>query len=168
VEAQLDEGNFGTSFAAGYMTGAAAIVRDYFAQGFYPSGSRHPASGADPIHDRLGNVSGALVKAALAASSDFAESGIGTQGQNYDDRNLRRTRALDVGAPGGTPVGIIGNSEQGYGRPVLTQVLPLANWSKEFRLHHDGTPFEYPAAGLLAWDSIATGELPLDNTTNTS
>ena len=162
IEAQLDEGNYGTSFAAAYMTGAGAIIRDYFAQGFYPTASRQTA-------DRVPNVSGALVKAALAASADFNEGGLGTQGQDTNERNLRRTRAMDLGTVLGTPIGIMGNSEQGYGRPVLTDVLPLANWSTDFVLHPaSGLPREYPAAGLLVFDAITTGEPLINNTTSTS
>src|SRR5262249_28115545 len=67
------------------------------------------------------------------------------------------------------PIGIWGNSEQGYGRPVLTDVLPLANWSRDFVLHPaSGAPKEYPAAGLLVWDQLSTGEAPIDNGANTS
>ncbi|HYV85511.1 MAG TPA: S8 family serine peptidase, partial [Patescibacteria group bacterium] len=61
IEARLDEGNYGSSYSAAYLTGAGAIVRDYFAQGFYPSATRTTS-------DRMPRVSGALVKAALAAS----------------------------------------------------------------------------------------------------
>ncbi|HYV17475.1 MAG TPA: thrombospondin type 3 repeat-containing protein [Verrucomicrobiae bacterium] len=163
VEAQLDEGSMGTSFAAAALTGAAAIVRDYFAQGFYPAGARGTAA------ERMPGVSGALVKAALAASADFNEGGIGTQGQDNNERNLRRTRCLDLGTVSGVAVGIMCNSEQGYGRPVLTSVLPLANWSDQFVLHPVSlTPRENPAAGLLVWDQRSTGEPLIDNGASTS
>jgi hypothetical protein len=160
VEAQLDEGSTGSSFSAAYLTGAAAVLRDYFAQGFYPSGGRGPAT------DRMPGISGALVKAALAASADFSEGGIGTQGQhNQAENDLRRSRCLDLG----TGVGVMCNSEQGYGRPVLTDVLPLANWSTGFVLHPtSGQPREYPAAGLLVFDHFGTGEPVIDNTAHTS
>jgi len=166
IDAQLDEGNFGSSYAAAYMTGAGALIRDYFAQGFYPTGSRVDA-------DRTANLSGAFVKAALAASADFNEGGIATQGQDNNERNLRRTRALNLGTVSGVGgsqfVGIMGNSEQGYGRPVLTHVLPLGNWSDSFVLHPDsGLHREYPAAGMLAFDRLATGEPLINNTTQTS
>jgi hypothetical protein len=162
VESQLDEGNAGTSFASAYLTGAAALLRDYFAQGFYPTGARGPAS------DRMPNVSGALVKAALAASADFNEGGIGTQGQDNNERDLRRTRCLDLGivsgVGGSAQVGIMCNSEQGYGRAVLTDVLPLQNWSDGFVLHPASLlPREDPAAGLLVWDQLSTGEGPINN-----
>ncbi|MEK7282306.1 MAG: S8 family serine peptidase, partial [Acidobacteriota bacterium] len=157
VDAQIDAGNFGTSYAAAYVTGAAAIIRDYFAQGFYPTGGRQAAN-------RVPDVSGALVKAALVASAKFGVS-IGTQGQDVNERNLRRTRGMDMGSPFGVAVGVMGNSEQGYGRPVLTHVLPLANWAKNFETSPNApsTP-EHPARGLLVWDDIATGEAAIDNT----
>ena len=166
IDAQLDEGNFGTSYAAGYMTGAGAIIRDYFAQGFYPTGSRTTA-------DRVSNVSGALVKAALVASADFGE-GLNNNGQDATTMNLRRTRAYNLGTVfgiggGSVNVGIMGNSEQGFGRAVLTDVLPLGNWSTDFTLNPASVSQpEWPSPGLLAFDAIATGEPLLDNTTNTA
>jgi hypothetical protein len=51
----------GTSFAAPTAAGAAALVREYFVRGSYPSGSPDPASVFSP--------SAALVKAALIASA---------------------------------------------------------------------------------------------------
>jgi hypothetical protein len=156
IEAQMDEGNSGTSFAAAYITGAAAVIRDYFAQGFHPTGARIDA-------DQLPNVSGALIKAALAASADFNEDGLSRLNEGPEEALLRRTRALFVDPMDGI-IGIMGNSEQGYGRAVLTHVLPLADWSNEFVLHPDsGRPREYPAAGLLVWDHAATGEPLIDN-----
>ena len=109
VDAQIDAGNFGSSFAAANVTGAAAVIRDYFAQGFYPTGARQAA-------DRVPNVSGALVKAALLASAKFNTRIPTQQPPTVIERNLRNTRAMDVGSPGGVPIGVMGNSEQGYGR----------------------------------------------------
>src|SRR5262249_24859354 len=51
VDAILDDANFGTSFAAAEVAGVAALIRDYFAQGFYPSGTR-------VTNDRVPNLSG--------------------------------------------------------------------------------------------------------------
>ena len=165
IDAQLDEGNFGSSYSAAYLTGAGAIIRDYFAQGFYPTGERTTAN-------RVSNLSGTVIKAALAASSDFLEGGIATQGQDNNERDLRRTRCLDLGTVGGiqgsVQVDIMCNAEQGYGRPVLTDVLPLSNWSDNFVLHPTSLlAREHPAAGLLVWDRLATSE-PLINNTTTS
>jgi subtilisin family serine protease len=52
----------GTSFAAPTAAGAAALVREYFVRGDYPSGAPDPVSSFTP--------SAALVKAALIASAD--------------------------------------------------------------------------------------------------
>src|SRR4029077_269996 len=87
--------------------------------------------------------------------------------------------SADLGTISGHNIGIMGNSEQGYGRVVMTSVLPLANWSKRFRVGGvdpanavrwtaGNTPpgpmhWEYPAEGLLVWDDIATGEPAIDN-----
>jgi hypothetical protein len=161
VVAQLDEGNTGSSFSAAYVTGAAAIVRDYFAQGFYPTGDRSTS-------DRVPNASGALVKAALIASANFNDI-VPATGQDAGERDLRRTRAFNIGTVQGIDIGVIGNSEQGYGRAVLTQVLPLSNWSKNFVLNATFGPVrEHPARGLLVWDYLATGEPLIDNTATTS
>ena len=157
VDAQIDEGNFGTSYAAAYITGAGALIRDYFAQGFYPSGDRVTAN-------RVPNVSGALVKAAMVASARFGVL-VGTQGQDINERNLRRTRGMNLGTVNGAFIGVMGNSEQGFGRAVISHVLPLAGWSKNL-VNGPNAPSvpEHPARGLLAWDDIATGEPPIDNT----
>jgi len=175
VDAQVDEGNFGSSYSAAAVTGAAAIVRDYFAQGMYPGEDRAPAN-------RVPNISGALVKAALVASARFTTN-IRTPGEGNKttpDKILRRTRATDLGTINGFSIGIMGNSEQGYGRVVLTNVLPLPDWPDAFRLGGvdpdngirwtaGNTPpgpshWEHPAQGLLVWDDIATAEPAIDNT----
>ncbi len=52
----------GTSFAAPDIAGLAALVRDYFQQGFYPTGTATPANAITP--------SGALVKAVILASGE--------------------------------------------------------------------------------------------------
>ncbi len=162
VESQLDEGHFGSSYSAAFVGGQALLLRDYFLQGFYPTGSRGPAT------DRMPGISGALVKAALAASADFGETSTNVLGASPTDTAIRRTRAREFTLPGGI-VDIIGNSEQGYGSGVLTQVLPLANWPDGFVLHPDsGLPREHPAAGLLVWDALSTGEPLIDNAGHTS
>jgi hypothetical protein len=159
VEAQVDGGNFGTSYAAGYVTGAGTVIRDYFAQGFFPSGDRTTL-------DRVPNVSGALVKAAVVASAHFNTS-VNTIGQDATERNIRRTRAMDMGTVSGVKVGVLGNNEQGYGRVVLSQVLPISNWPKTFFYDPSAPVHEHPAANLLVWDAIANGE-PLINNGSTT
>jgi hypothetical protein len=159
VEAQIDEGNLGTSFASAYATGAGALVRDYFAQGFYPTGSRTTGN-------RMPGLSGALVKAALVASANFMEN-IGVSDLPIvADRLIAQSRALNMGSVSGTPVGVLGNNEQGYGRIQLSSVLPIPNWPPSKAIGLPNT-LEYPAAGLLIFDDIGTGAPPINNTTNT-
>jgi hypothetical protein len=52
----------GTSFAAPEVAGLAALVRDYFVKGFYPTGTAIPGNTLTP--------SGALVKAVILASGE--------------------------------------------------------------------------------------------------
>jgi hypothetical protein len=52
----------GTSFSAPEVAGLAALVRDYFLKGFYPTGTATPANAITP--------SGALVKAMILASGE--------------------------------------------------------------------------------------------------
>ncbi|HEV8700085.1 MAG TPA: thrombospondin type 3 repeat-containing protein [Candidatus Polarisedimenticolia bacterium] len=156
VDAILDDANFGTSYAAAEVAGVAALVRDYFAQGFYPTGSRVTT-------DRVANVSGSLVKAAVAASANFLEE-IDAEFPTINDQTLAFTRATNMGTVSGTSVGVIGNNEQGYGRPVLSSILPLANWPAGKGIGAPNT-IEYPAVGLLIYDNVATGEPPINNTT---
>ncbi len=161
VDPQHEESNYGTSYASGFIAGAGAIIRDYFAQGFYPTADRVTAN-------RIPSLSGAVVKAALIASANFGNQ-LGTTGQDDNEKNLRRTRSMDLGEPvPGAAVGVMGNSEQGYGRVVLTQVLPLANWPHNFETTGwTVVPFinakEAATSGLLVWDDLATGEPLISN-----
>jgi hypothetical protein len=159
VEAQLDELNFGTSYAAAYATGAGAIIRDYFEQGFYPSGNRTTA-------DRMPNLSGALVKAALVASANFLEHSSTVGYPTVTDKMIGQSRGGDLGTVAGASVGVLGNNEQGYGRVQLSSVLPIPNWPPATGV---GAPdsMEWPAAGLLIYDDIGTGEPPIDNAGHT-
>ncbi len=154
VDAILDDHNFGTSYATGEVAGVAAIIRDYFAQGFYPTGTRVTL-------DRIPNVSGPLVKAAIAASANFMEE-LQSEYPTATDQAVAFGRAINIGNVSGFQVGIIGNNEQGYGRPVISSVLPLANWPAGKGIGSPDT-IEYPAAGLLIYDDIATGEPPINN-----
>src|SRR6185503_7571412 len=123
VDAVLDDTNYGTSYSTAEIAGIAALIRDYLAQGFYPTGARVDA-------DRLPSPSGPLVKAALAASANFEEL-LEAEYPTPTDRTVAFSRASDLGTVSGVAVGVYGNMEQGYGRPVVTSVLPLANWSQE-------------------------------------
>jgi Thrombospondin type 3 repeat len=149
VESVLDDINFGTSYAAGEIAGVGALIRDYFAQGFYPTGARN-------ANDRIGNVSGPLVKAMIVASANFLEEA-GNSYETEGDREAGFGRGHDFGVVAGQDIGIIGNNEQGYGRAVVSSVLPLANWPTSKGIGSPDT-IEYPAGGLLVFDELATGE----------
>jgi len=158
VENEIDDQNYGTSFAAGFATAAGAIVRDYFAQGFYPSATRQTT-------DRMPRVSGSLVRAALVASANFLEEFTVPNSQETltNDKLVGNTRGCNIGTVSGVPVGVIGNNSQGYGRPVLDQVLPLTNYPPTRGIGAPDT-IEYPAAGLIVYDMLGTGEPPISNT----
>jgi hypothetical protein len=159
IEAQLDELNFGTSYSAAYVTGAGAIIRDYFQQGFYPSGNRTTA-------DRMPSLSGALVKAALVASANFHEES-GVMGYpTVTDRMIGQARGGNLGVVSGTNVGVLVNNEQGFGRVQLSSVLPIPNWPAARGVGAPDT-VEYPAEALLIYDDLGTGEPPIDNASHT-
>ena len=92
-EAILNEGSCGTSFSSPYAMGAAALIRDYFEKGYYPSGAANAADGFAS--------SGALVKAVLLNSGeymtccgDFMES-TSNYGQGMGRLNLSKTLVID-------------------------------------------------------------------------
>jgi len=162
VENEIDEANTGTSFSSGYAAAAGAIVRDYFAQGFYPTGSRVTA-------DRMPTVSGSLVRAGLVASANFMEYLVGdvpTPQPNTSDMNLFNTRGTNLNTVAGTQVGVIGNNVQGYGRIVLSNLLPISIYPPTLGMGGPDT-IEYPSAGLIVYDMLGTGEPPIDNAGNT-
>ncbi len=84
---------FGTSYGAPATAAMAAMIRQYYAEGYYPTGTPHPASSMVP--------SAALVKALLLASGERCTQGF------RDSRNEQRWP----------------NNSQGWGRPLLDNVL---------------------------------------------
>jgi len=70
----------GTSMATPTAAGNAALVRDYLARGFYPSGQKNPA-------DAITNPSGSLIKAIMTAGAfKMTGTGVGVnpgQAQGY-------------------------------------------------------------------------------------
>ena len=155
IDREVDEANTGTSFSAGFAAAGGAVIRDYFAQGFYPSGTRTEA-------DRMGSVSGALVRAAMVASANFIEETAVPNDPREGDVRLANTRGTDMGNVSGIEVGVIGNNAQGYGRLVLNSVLPITNYPPTRGIGAPNT-VEYPAGGLLIYDMLGTGEPPLTN-----
>src|SRR5206468_1522999 len=153
-----DDQNYGTSFASAFATAAGAIVRDYFAQGFYPTATRQTL-------DRMPRVSGSLVRAALVASANVLNQVTipSSQETTQNDKLLGNSRGANMGTVSGVPVGVMGNNSQGYGRPVLDQVLPITNYPPTRGIGSPDT-IEYPAAGLIVYDMLGTGEPPINNT----
>ncbi|MEO8381761.1 MAG: S8 family serine peptidase [Acidobacteriota bacterium] len=93
-----DVGNdIGTSWSSPTMAGAAALVRQYYTDGFYPGGKR------EPLHTL--NPSSALLKATLIAAARPV----------LRRRNIL-TNGIDVTLPVPSP-------EQGWGFPVLDNAL---------------------------------------------
>ncbi|MBX3688782.1 S8 family serine peptidase, partial [Dokdonella sp.] len=72
----------GTSMATPTAAGNAALVRDYLANGFYPSGVKTPG-------DAIPNPSGALIKAILAAGA-FKMTGTGANANPGQDQGYGR------------------------------------------------------------------------------
>jgi len=99
---------FGTSFSAAAVSGAAAVIRDYFAKGYNPAGQ----DGAGTT-----SLTGPQLKAALIASTDLMTG-------NPTWRSLGGQLQLAFYTPRHlfpfTP-------EQGYGRVQLNKLLPLQN-----------------------------------------
>jgi hypothetical protein len=153
---KITHGHGGTSVSSGFATAAAAVLRDYFAQGFYPMGARNDA-------DRMPRVSGALVKAAFAASASFGEQIQEALRVTKEERTVARSRSVNLPNVAGVEVGVIGNMIQGYGRITLDQVLPIANYTASQGTVQEFFTVEYPAAGLIVHDSFSTGAVVIDN-----
>ncbi len=96
----------GTSWAAPTIAGAAALVRQYYTEGFYPSGARNAADAITP--------SAALLKATIIAAARQVP--------------WRMTISGDVAA---MPVP---SFEQGFGFPVLADTLYFAGNSAKLRI----------------------------------
>lgn len=90
----------GTSFAAPNITGASMLVREYFAEGFYPDGTDQNTNNNA---DKVSAISGRMVRALLIAST----MPVGGRSPNQ----ARLTHAW------------------GYGQAFLTRALPLAAFS---------------------------------------
>jgi subtilisin family serine protease len=108
--------NEGTSFAAPGISGAAALVRDYFAQELYPTESSDWEI-ANPLAP-----SAALVKAMLINSTVFLQNSTGYEGNSLD--GLRGDAWP--------------NYTQGYGRPALDTVLEQAGY-RQLKVYEDDT-----------------------------
>ncbi len=108
----------GTSYSTPAAAAAAAIIRQYFVDGWYPSGA--------PVSGNSMNPSAALIRAILITSGQQVTSPVPVAGSSTDTWP---------------------NNEQGFGRVLLSKVLPIAAAGDTFRTQVvDGT------AGLLTGD----------------
>ena len=107
----------GTSWSAPLLAGSAALVRQYYREGFYPRGAARPEDALQP--------SAALIKATLIASARPVPEIV---------RNGARI-----------PAGPVPSWEQGFGMPVLSDVLTFEGAAPRMRIADRG-------------DGIAQGE----------
>jgi MYXO-CTERM domain-containing protein len=125
-------GGGGTSYAAPIAAGAAALVRQYFMDGFYPSGAKTAGAGFTPT--------AALMKAVLINSS------VSMTGNDN----------------AGEPITPIPSNEQGWGRIRLDQALFFTGGARKLYVddHRQGmpagatTPFTYTVSGVEASQSL--------------
>jgi len=121
VQCNLKTGQGSTSYASAAAAGSALLVRDYFAQGFYPDGTKGNAG--NPA-DRVANVSGALIKSMLVASGDFLN---GSAPPTLAPPPVTVEPIADPGWE--LSADYRPNNEQGWGRIQLDNVLPLEGWA---------------------------------------
>lgn len=100
--------DIGTSWSSPTMAGAAALVRQYYVDGFYPSGKRNAAQSITP--------SAALMKATLISAARAVP-------RRRDVVTNRTVIALPVPSP-----------EQGWGFPVLDDALYLDGDTRRLRI----------------------------------
>jgi hypothetical protein len=101
----------GTSFASPTATGAGALVRQYYVDGFYPTGTKVAASGFNP--------SNMLVKATMINSG----------------RNMTGLGTADNGTGGASAP--LPSSGQGWGRLTLDDALYFAGDRRELKVLAD-------------------------------
>ncbi len=93
----------GTSNATSYATGALLLIRDYLAQGFYPTGAANAA-------DAVPTPSGPLLKALMINSADFMTgSGAGVNRVNNDQGygRVQLSHTLPLAGNPQTPTGLV-------------------------------------------------------------
>lgn len=100
----------GTSFAAPTAAGGGTLVRQYYTDGFYPTGAKVGANSFDP--------SNALVKATIINSG----------------RNMTGLRTATDGSLGSAP---LPNGGQGWGRMTLDDALYFAGDRREMKVLAD-------------------------------
>ncbi|SPQ95632.1 subtilisin [Plasmodiophora brassicae] len=101
----------GTSMATPAVAGHLALIRQYFVDGYYPTGTKTPSNALSP--------SGSLVKAVAIAGAVAL-----TGGRLIDDTMVSRTPKCPN--PAYASVAHVPGIDQGWGRLELSTVLPFA------------------------------------------
>ncbi len=124
----------GTSYSTGKVAGAAAQIREWFSEGFYPNGN-------PDVNARVSDVSGALVKAILAGSTDWATSG------------------PLISSCTNRPC-----IEQGYGKVELANILPIFTYTDTRRPRDKSNQTNEPTLprNLLVVDEYLDGGVTMD------
>ena len=130
----------GTSMATPLVAGTAALMRQYFAEGFYPGGYRGSGGSVNP--------SAALMRALIIGSSSSTL------------QPTQKLRSMLPFAQDETP-----SFAQGWGAPVAASILPFANAtapSRSFSLKlFDRWPISTEAAPLSAQFLVTRDASPL-------
>ena len=127
----------GTSMASPVMAGVAALARQYFADGYYPSGVATPSDALAP--------SGALLKAVLI-NSGVRMAGMVNLMQRTDTSELW-ARLADV-------EDTMPSFFEGFGRVQLDRVLPFDDDDDD----DDDRPFSLWVADVASGDGLSTGD----------
>ena len=131
----------GTSFSSPEVAGLAALVRDYFTAGYYPTGSAVPANALTPT--------GSLVKAMILASGETMNT------TSWPNSNCTGCSAIgtrpssDVGWGRSNLPGVL---HLGSGAPYLwvqnnISIAPLGDQTYYYTINSNGTPLRV----MLVW-----------------
>ncbi len=126
----------GTSFSAPEAMGAMLLIRQYYNDGWYPTGAPNASNSFTP--------SGALIKATLLASADFMPGNTGStnrfdNNQGYGRINLKNALPLQ------------GNNNVSAGMKIWDYGLttpPALPFTSTFKAQYDGTR---PVIVMLTW-----------------
>eukprot|EP00293_Proteomonas_sulcata_P007326 CAMPEP_0184306696 /NCGR_PEP_ID=MMETSP1049-20130417/15625_1 /TAXON_ID=77928 /ORGANISM="Proteomonas sulcata, Strain CCMP704" /LENGTH=764 /DNA_ID=CAMNT_0026619015 /DNA_START=87 /DNA_END=2381 /DNA_ORIENTATION=+ len=147
----------GSSVSAGLVAGAAAVIRQYLMDGFYPDGSKNDSN---TLFD---NPSAALVKAMLINSARSVSGVVDVYTWQFEPfcNPLNTTCPVWVQPPptiSTVPLGATPNIFEGYGRPTLKEVLWFSEsdfslWANESSLSEEGFMMAYYFPILSASES---------------